>query len=206
MTDEVKKTGEMSGQMAGHPEHIEDTKPQSEQKAQPEQKDWKKLYDEAGAQIKSLSAEAEKAKNEIKDLTEEAARARADYYNLRTRVERNRERDSKLAAEKSVNELLPIFENLERICGSLEDKSGNLFRGVSMVTKQFSETMQHLGLEQIPTEGKFDPALHEAVSLEHVDDKEKDGMIVGALRKGYKLAGRVIRAPQVRVGKYVGKE
>ena len=54
----------------------------------------------------------EKMKKDIKSLTEEAARARADYYNLRTRVERDREKNCKLAAEKSIEELLPVFENL----------------------------------------------------------------------------------------------
>ena len=64
------------------------------------------------------------------------------------------------------------------------------------------EAMSHLGLEQISTDGQFDPSIHEAVSMEPVDDEAKDGHIIGALRKGYKLAGRVIRAAQVRVGRY----
>ena len=62
--------------------------------------------------------------------------------------------------------------------------------------------MYSLGLEAIDTEGPFDPALHEAVSMEPIDDESKDGHIIGTVRKGYKLAGRVIKAPQVRVGRY----
>ena len=61
-----------------------------------------------------------------------------------------------------------------------------------------------LGLEFIPTDGAFDPAVHEAVSMEPVEEEELDGHIIGALCRGYKLAGRVIKAPQVRVGKYGG--
>ena len=152
-----------------------------------------------------LLAEVEKAREEIKSLTEEAARARADYYNLRTRVERDRERDMKFAAEKSIDLLLPVFENLERVCGAIEDTECNLYKGVFMVTKQFLDAMAALGLEQIPTEGEFDPSLHEAVSMEAVEDESKDGHILAALRKGYKLAGRVIRAPQVIVGKHSKK-
>lgn len=152
--------------------------------------------------VEELTAELEKAKKEIRDLTEEAARARADFYNFRTRVERDRERDRKLAAEKSIEALLPVFENLERICGAVEDTEGSLYKGMTMVTKQFMDAMGRLGLEPIPTDGEFDPSLHEAVSMEPIDDESKDGHIIGALRKGYKLAGRVIRAPQVRVGKY----
>lgn len=170
-----------------------------------EEKDWKKLYEEAQAEREALFAEAEKAKEEIKGLTDEAARARADYYNLRTRVERDMERDRKLAAERALSKLLPVFENLERVCGAIEDKEGNLYKGITMVIKQFWNAMESLGLEQVSTEGQFDPSLHEAVSIEPVDEEAKDGHIIDVPRKGYKLAGRVIRVPQVRVGKYTKK-
>lgn len=163
----------------------------------------KEQYEAVCAERDALMSEIEKAKTEIKSLTEEAARARADYYNLRTRVERDRERDRKLAAEKSIEVLLPVYENLERVCGAVEDRESSVYKGIMMIVKQFLEAMCSLGLEPIPTDGAFDPALHEAVSMEPIEDESKDGHIIGALRKGYKLAGRVIRAPQVRVGKFI---
>jgi molecular chaperone GrpE len=144
----------------------------------------------------------EKMNQDIKTLTEDAARARADYYNLRTRVERDREKNCKLAAERSIEELLPVFENLERICCAIDDEESNLYKGMTMVTKQFYKALENLGLERIDTEGEFDPSVHEAVSIEPVEDASKDNCIIGTLRKGYRLAGRIIRAPQVRVGKY----
>ena len=144
----------------------------------------------------------EKMKQDIKNLTEDAARARADYYNLRTRVERDREKNCKLAAERSIEELLPVFENLERVCCAIDDEASNLYKGMTMVTKQFYKALENLGLERIDTEGEFDPSVHEAVSIEPVEDASKDNCIIGTLRKGYRLAGRIIRAPQVRVGKY----
>lgn len=144
----------------------------------------------------------EKMNQDIKTLTEDAARARADYYNLRTRVERDREKNCKLAAERSIEELLPVFENLERVCCAIDDEESNLYKGMTMITKQFYKALENLGLERIDTEGEFDPSVHEAVSIEPVEDSSKDNCIIGTLRKGYRLAGRIIRAPQVRVGKY----
>ena len=144
----------------------------------------------------------EKMNQDIKTLTEDAARARADYYNLRTRVERDREKNCKLAAERSIEELLPVFENLERVCCAIDDEESNLYKGMTMVTKQFYKALENLGLERIDTEGEFDPSVHEAVSIEPVEDASKDNCIIGTLRKGYRLPGRIIRAPQVRVGKY----
>ncbi len=153
-------------------------------------------------EIKALSAEIERQAEEIKKLKEETARARADYFNLRTRMERDRESNAKLAAEQAVKDMLPIFENLERIAAAVSDPESGMAKGMSMVIRQFSDGLCRLGLEFIPTEGEFNPALHEAVSMEPVDDEAKDGHIIGAVSRGYKLAGRVLKAPQVRVGKY----
>ena len=155
-------------------------------------------------EIKKLTAELEKQADEIKKLKEEVARARADYFNLRTRMERDRESNAKLAAEQAVKEMLPVFENLERIAAAINDPESGMAKGMAMVIRQFSDGLCKLGLEFIPTEGPFDPALHEAISMEPVDDEPKDGHIIGAVSRGYKLAGRVLKAPQVRVGKYNG--
>lgn len=154
------------------------------------------------SEIEKLAAEAEKQAEEIKQLKDDVARARADYFNLRTRMERDRESNAKLAAEQAVREMLPVFENLERIADAIEDRESAMAKGMDMVIRQFSEGLCKLGLEFIATEGEFDPALHEAISMEPVDDESKDGHIIGAVSRGYKLAGRVIKAPQVRVGKY----
>lgn len=147
-----------------------------------------------------LVAERAAAEEKIKNLNDQIARAHADFYNYRTRVERDRERDRKLAAEQAITELLPVLENLERICDSTE-KDSPLHKGISMVASQFSAVLCGLGLEQICTDGAFDPGVHEAVMMQPVEES-KDGLIQSTLRKGYKLAGRVIRAAQVSVGKF----
>ena len=74
-------------------------------------------------EIKKLTADVEKQADEIKKLKEEVARARADYFNLRTRMERDRESNAKLAAEQAVKEMLPVFENLERAAGIREPRA-----------------------------------------------------------------------------------
>ncbi|MDO5114841.1 MAG: nucleotide exchange factor GrpE [Synergistaceae bacterium] len=156
------------------------------------------------AELAALTEETERQREEIKKLKEEVARSRADYFNLRTRMERDRESNAKLAAEQAINEMLPVLENLERIAAAVKEPESSLAKGMEMVIKQFSDGLCRLGLEFIPVEGKFDPALHEAVSMEAIDDESKDGHIIGALCRGYKLAGRVLKAPQVRVGRYGG--
>ncbi|WP_352401936.1 nucleotide exchange factor GrpE [Synergistes jonesii] len=159
---------------------------------------------EAAEEAEQRPSECDELKEEVKKLKEEVARGRADYFNLRTRMERDREINAKLAAEQAVKEMIPVFENLERIADAVTDKESALAKGMAMVIKQFENGLCNLGLEFIPVEGEFDPSLHEAVSMEPVDDASRDGHIIGALCRGYKLAGRVLKAPQVRVGKYSG--
>lgn len=157
--------------------------------------------DELMAEREKLIGELAAAEAEIKNLGDQMARVRADFYNYKTRVERDRERDRKLAAEQAVTELLPILENLERICDSVE-KDSQLHKGISMVSSQFMSVLCGLGLERICTEGEFDPNVHEAVLTQPVEDESRDGFILNTLRNGYKLAGRVIKAAQVSVGKF----
>lgn len=143
-------------------------------------------------------------KEENEKLREDVMRARADYFNLRTRTEKQRETNAILAAESAVNAMLPVFENLERITEALKDKDDALAKGIIMVQKQFAESLESLGLEFIKAEGDFDPTLHEAILMEPVEDEAMDGKIIGAISRGYKLGGRVLRASKVRVGKFYG--
>ena len=162
--------------------------------------DLNELVEKLAAEREKLCAEAEKNLEEIKNLTDDAARARADFYNYRTRVERERDRDRKMAAEHAVMSLLPVLENIERIAEAVEEKDDQLHKGIVMVAKQFLDALCSLGLEPICTDGDFDPSVHEAVAVCAVDES-RDGAVTACIAKGYKLAGKVIKAAQVQVGK-----
>lgn len=157
-----------------------------------------------GKKIKQEPDEISLLKEENEKLREDVMRAKADYFNLRTRTEKQRETNAILAAESAVNAMLPVFENLERIADALTDKEDALAKGIIMVQKQFAESLESLGLEFIDAEGDFDPSLHEAILMEPVEDEAMDGKIIGAVSRGYKLGGRVLRASKVRVGKFNG--
>jgi molecular chaperone GrpE len=149
----------------------------------------------------SLEAQLAEAKADADRLRDEAARAKADFYNYRARVERDRARDRTLAAENAVLSLLPVLDNLERALEAENDKGSSMCKGVSMVKKQFFAALQGLGLKAIDTAGAFDPALHEAIGTEDVEDEEKDGAVVNVLHKGYILGDKVLQAAKVKVGK-----
>jgi len=148
----------------------------------------------------------EALREELSRMEDEARRAKADFYNYRARVEKDRERDRVLAAERTVDLLLPVLDNLDRTLGAVTDPESPLCKGVAMVQRQFFGAMQSLGLSVIDTSGRFDPVYHDAVMAEEVEDEKEDGMILAELHRGYTLGDRVLRAAQVRVGKKSEKQ
>ena len=152
------------------------------------------------AAILDLTKKLEEAERQLSEFRDEAARAKADFYNYRTRVERDRARDRTLAAEGTVDALLPVLDNLDRTLQAVTDKDSPLFKGVAMVQRQFFATLQGLGLQVISTDCPFDPALHEAMMVVEVGE-EQDGAIIEELHRGYILGEKVLRAAQVKVGR-----
>ncbi|MDR1579887.1 MAG: nucleotide exchange factor GrpE [Synergistaceae bacterium] len=156
---------------------------------------------EGAADADILRADFEALRAEADALKNEAARAKADLYNYRARVERDRKRDRELAAENAVMSLLPVLDNLERALEAESDKDSSMYKGVSMVQRQFFSVLQGLGLKVINASGAFDPALHDAISIVDVDDDERDGAVVEVFHKGYMLGDKVLQAAKVKVGR-----
>lgn len=153
------------------------------------------------SELAELKEKAALLEEDATRFKEEAQRARADLYNYRTKVEKERERERAWAAERAVDSLLPVLDDLDRTLAAVTDKESQIYKGVAMVQRRFFAAMQGLGLSPISAEGAFNPALHEAIMVVNVDDEACDGMIVEELHRGYMLGDRVLRASQVKVGK-----
>ena len=159
---------------------------------------------ELEGRLRELEEAHDKLKQDYEDLLQEASRNKADFVNYRNRVERDRSRDRKLAAEGAVELLLPVLDNLGRTLQALEGADASLLKGISMVERQFVGALQSLGLARIDAAGAFDPNLHEAVGVEPTSDPDRDGTIVQELQGGYLLGGKVIRPARVRVARHEG--
>lgn len=151
--------------------------------------------------IDNFRAEIEEARSEAEQYKNEAARAKADFYNYRTRIERDRAKDRVLAAESAVLTLLPVLDNLERALDAENDKESSMHKGISMVQRQFFSVLQSLGLKVIDASGAFDPSLHEAVTTADTDNPEEDGMVMEVFHRGYMLGDKVLQAAKVKVGR-----
>ena len=72
-------------------------------------------------------------------------------------------------------------------------------KGLELTLKSFAETMEKMGVAEIPALGeKFDPNVHNAVM--HVDDDTLgENEVVEVFMKGYAKGDKVLRHSMVKV-------
>ncbi len=137
---------------------------------------------------------------QVADLTEALQRERADVINVRRRHDEQLGSLRDLVKASIVSELLPIIDNFERALKHVPaDLAGSDYvKGVQGVVKQFEKTLADIGVERIKTVGEaFDPALHQAVSMEEGDGTHE--VVSEELQAGYSLGEEVIRHAMVKV-------
>jgi nucleoside triphosphatase len=123
-------------------------------------------------------------------------RALADYQNLLKQNAREREEFVKYAVSDFLQDILPIYDHLKMsLAGLSEEESGNAWvQGVKHVLKQFKDTLENRGIEEIKTIGEnFDHNTMDAIDGQGEKVKQE-------VRPGYKLNGKVIRPAKVIVG------
>ncbi|MCM1054635.1 MAG: nucleotide exchange factor GrpE [Bacteroides sp.] len=145
-----------------------------------------------------LEAELKKKNEEIEKLRDQLMRNMAEYDNYRKRTSRERiELEPEITA-KTASEFLTVADSLERAL-SAECSDENFKKGVEMIYRSFMETLDKLGVEEIPSEGEFDPALHQAVQQVPADGGQESGTIASTFQKGYRLGDRILRFAMVAV-------
>lgn len=165
-----------------------------------EQEDTEEAAEIAGetAPADPLQEELRKKDKEIETLKDQLLRNMAEYDNYRKRTSRERiELEPEIAA-KTVSEFLTVADNLERAL-SVECSDENFKKGVQMIYDSFMETLEKLGVEQIPAEGAFDPSMHQAVQQVPAEEGQESGEIAATFQKGYKLGSRILRFAMVAV-------
>ena len=153
--------------------------------------------------VEFLQGQLEKLQEQSKVSLDKVVRAQAEMENLRKRTARDVENAHKYALEKFTNELLPIMDSLELgLSASVKAKNlDDLCKGMELTLEMFNTVMEKFGITMIEPKGeKFNPELHDAVSMQETDDSNS-GIIIEVMQKGYTLNGRLIRPAMVVVAK-----
>jgi molecular chaperone GrpE len=149
----------------------------------------------------SLEQQLQEAQDQAAEYLDGWQRARAELDNFRKRIERERGQLETAILAELIDGQLDILDDFDRAMENLPEDlvEHEWTNGIKLIYQKSLAQLQELGVEEIETEGvDFDPNLHEAVTHEESEAHES-GAIIGVLRKGYTLHGRVIRAALVRV-------
>ncbi len=119
--------------------------------------------------------------------------ATADYQNLLKKTASEKTDFAKYAISDLLEDIIPIYDHLKMSLANLpaEEENNAWVRGVKHVLKQFKDTLESRGVEEIKTIGeKFDHNTMEAL-------EGQGETVVKEIMPGYKLNGRLIRAAKV---------
>jgi len=151
---------------------------------------------EEGKSLDQLLAEAQAKIEEQRDAW---MRALADAENARKRAQADISQARKYAAERIVEDLLPVMDSLE---AALQSKDVS---GVELTLRQLKSAFDRANLGEIcPAPGeRFDPHRHQAMAA--VESDAEPNTVVALMQKGYRLHDRTIRPALVTVAKPVEK-
>lgn len=127
-------------------------------------------------------------------------RAQADYKNLRRRALADLEAGVRRSMLPLLESLLLVLDHLDMALASPTESQDakNFAVGVQMTRDQMLAALEREEVREIPTDGAFDPELHQAVGTATDTDAEP-GTIAETVRKGFTWRETVLRHAQVRV-------
>ena len=149
-------------------------------------------------QAADLATQLEAAQIKAQEHYEMFLRAKAESENIRRRAQDDVTKAHKFAIESFAEYLLPVMDSLH---AALADGSGDLVKlreGVELTQRQLVAALEKGRIVELnPVGEKFDPHLHQAISM--VPSEQEPNTVVAVLQRGYTIAERVLRPALVTV-------
>jgi molecular chaperone GrpE len=155
--------------------------------------------------IEELERQIAEKDGQIQEYLGKYRQAAAEFEEARLRLRREISKDIERSRREILADLLDVADNLDRAIDAARQTPNldALLQGVDMVRRQFLAKLEGFGVTPIDTTGApFDPQLHEAISAVPVATADQDGMIVGVVRRGYRIGDDVLRPAAVAVAKH----
>lgn len=145
--------------------------------------------------------ELENLRQENGELRERMLRQQAEFDNVRKRLRKEADEAGTRAIARFVKPVLNEIDNFGRaLQAATPEAFADFAMGVSMTRENLVSALAGAGIEAVPVEGVFDPAVHEVIAEAERDDVPR-GTIVEVHRAGYRLKDQLVRAAQVVVAK-----
>ncbi len=164
---------------------------------------------EANEQEGDLGIQSDATSQDAQDLGkkyyDQLVHLTADYENFKKRTVKERADFIKYGLERFMQDFLPCMDNFERAL--MHAKSAKdieaIKKGLEMILHQVISVLEQHGVKAKSSLGqKFDPLIHEGVSL--VDSNEHEpGIVLDEMQKAYFLHDRLLRPAMVAVSKKI---
>ena len=153
---------------------------------------------ESARSLDELLAEAQSKLDEQRDAW---LRALAEAENARKRAQADITQARKYAAERIVEDLMPVMDSLDAALGAGEADRAALRAGVELTRKQLQSAFERAGVAELdpPPGQRFDP--HRQQAMAALESEQEPNTVLEVLQKGYTLHDRVVRPALVTVAK-----
>jgi molecular chaperone GrpE len=136
------------------------------------------------------------------DYYDRLLRKTAEFDNYRRRVERERREQADQAVVDLLQDLLQVVDDFELALTVEAGEGAAAYRkGIELIHAKLQDMLRKKGVHPIEALGAdFDPNLHQAVVHEPAEG-HRENEVIGELRRGYTMGGRLLRPAMVRVAK-----
>jgi molecular chaperone GrpE len=180
---------------------MHNSEPQSPNETTAQNQDQQGAQDAASGELEALKAKVAELEASNRELRETVLREKAELENQRRRLHRDLEQARRFANEKLLNDLLPVYDGLERGLATEGGDVATIREGLNLTLKELLRIASNNGLVQVdPLDQPLDPERHHAVSMVEAPGKAP-GTVVAVLQKGYVLNDRLLRPALVSVTK-----
>ena len=176
---------------AKEPEQVEKTETTEQTEATPE------TVTMTQEELETVKKHIDELQKKLDDTIALLQRNQADFDNFRKRNATVRADSYDEGKRDCIKSLLPVLDDFDRVAES-DSAADGWADGVKLVHKKLADILKKEGLEEIPSDGAFDPNLHNAVMTEAVEGMES-GNIVQTFQKGYQVKDKIIRHSMVKV-------
>jgi molecular chaperone GrpE (heat shock protein) len=122
-------------------------------------------------------------------------RALRDLEAAKARVERDARASAQELREKLVLDLVPVLDNLDRTIAAAHQSGDSpaVIEGVRLVRNQFLGVLLRFGIQRLEAKHqRFDPKLHEAISMVPVTHPSAHNVIVDQIEPGYMFGDKLL--------------
>lgn len=153
--------------------------------------------------IKALREKLKICTTEKQEYLDGWQRLKADYVNYKKRADDEKSEFIKFSREGIITDLLPVLESFQMAFANKEawEKVDPSWRtGVEYIHTQLMQTLSGYGLTEVSPLGEmFNPNEETSIGTVHTDDATKFHRVAEVIQVGYKLGGRLIRSPRVKI-------